>query len=285
MFDPRRTRAALGGLSFAIACAAFTACDDAQRSDSQHALPGEAESKVAAASQAAPTDAPNIAADAPLVVFLGDSISAGLHLAAEDAFPAVLQRNLSAAGHPFRLVNAGVSGDTSAGGLRRIDWILKQSPDVLVVELGGNDGLRGQEIEGVESNLRAIVTRAQSAGARVVLLGIQIPSSYGADYTSRFADMYPRIAQDLGVAFVPDFFQGVGGVPDMTLEDGLHPTAAGHVRLARNIADIVRAEVDATRAQTPRLNQTCARPSFRAHDGKLDESANVRRLAVATRHR
>lgn len=238
MFDLRPTRVLLAVLAFTSA--AFLSCEDANRTEVERALPGEAASRVAARSAETTSSGIEIPANAPLVVFLGDSISAGLHLSADEAFPAVLQRELSAAGHPFRLVNAGVSGDTSAGGLRRIDWILKQSPDVLVVELGGNDGLRGQDVAGVEANLRAIVSRAQEADARVVLLGMQIPTSYGADYADDFAGLYARIAQDTGVAFVPDFLAGVGGVPEMTLEDGLHPTAAGHQRLARNVASVLQ---------------------------------------------
>jgi acyl-CoA thioesterase-1 len=210
------------------------------------ALPGEAPSQ-AAGIEAVPA-APAIPADAPLVAVLGDSLAAGLHLAAEQAFPAVLQRNLAAVGLPFRLVNAGVSGDTSAGGLRRIDWILQQKPAVLVVELGGNDGLRGQDVAGVEANLRAIVQRAQAAGARVVLLGVQVPTSLGAEYGARFAAVYPRIASELGVAFVPGFLDGVGGVPEMLLEDGLHPTPAGHRRLAQNIAPTLRSALEELRA-------------------------------------
>lgn len=233
MFDVRRS-------FLCVSLVSLAACGDGGGDRETRALPGEAASKVAAATSSPTAAAPEIPADAPLVVVLGDSIAAGLHLSAEQAFPSVLQRELAAAGHPFRLVNAGVSGDTSAGGLRRIDWILKQKPDVLVVELGGNDGLRGQDLAGVESNLRAIVTRGKESGSRVVLLGVQIPTSYGAEYTGGFAAMYPRIARDLGVDFVPDFFAGVGGVPDMTLEDGIHPTAAGHARLARNVATVLQ---------------------------------------------
>jgi acyl-CoA thioesterase-1 len=233
MFDLRRAICA-------VLLVAVAACDTRTAAEVPRALPGEAASRVAAEATTPGSTAPAIPADAPLVVVLGDSIAAGLHLSAEQAFPAVLQRELAAAGSPFRLVNAGVSGDTSAGGLRRIDWILKQEPDVLVVELGGNDGLRGQDLAGVESNLRGIVERAKASGARVVLLGVQIPTSYGADYAGKFSAIYPRIAADLGVDIVPEFLAGVGGVADMNLEDGLHPTAAGHERVAQNVAPVLR---------------------------------------------
>jgi acyl-CoA thioesterase-1 len=188
-----------------------------------------------------------IPADAPLVVFLGDSISAGLHLPESDAFPAVAQHDLLASGHPFRLVNAGVSGDTSAGGLRRIDWVMKQRPDVLVLELGGNDGLRAEPVEGIEQNLRAIIERARAGGAEVLLLGMRMPPSYG-EYAASFDAIYPRIAKDMDVAFVPFFMEKVGGVPELTLADGLHPTAAGHKILATNIEPKLTEIVDSVRA-------------------------------------
>lgn len=233
MFDLRR-------VFIALCLIPVAACDSRSSSEPPRALPGEAPSKVAASTPASGSSTLVIPSDAPLVVVLGDSIAAGLHLSEGEAFPALLQRELASAGTPFRLVNAGVSGDTSAGGLRRIDWILKQKPDVLVVELGGNDGLRGQEPAGIEANLRGIVTRAKEAGARVVLLGMQIPTSYGADYAGAFAALYSRLAKELDVALVPEFWAGVGGVPEMALEDGLHPTAAGHARLARNVAPVLK---------------------------------------------
>jgi len=184
---------------------------------------------------------PDIPADAPLVVFLGDSISAGLHLDPKRAFPAVVQR-LLAADAPFRLVNAGVSGDTSAGGLRRLDWLLKQDPDVLVLELGGNDGLRGQPVTEIEARLREIAERAQAAGASVLLLGVRLPSSLGADYVREFEAMYARLAEGCsGCGYVPSFMEGVGGVPGMMRSDGLHPTREGHERIAANVAPALRA--------------------------------------------
>lgn len=173
----------------------------------------------------------------PRVVFLGDSISAGLHLPEEQAFPAVLERRLVAAGTPFQLVNGGVSGDTTAGGLRRLDWLMKQGPAIVVVELGANDGLRGLPLASVEENLRNILLRIQERGALPLLLGMRLPPSYGANYTDAFAALYPKLARELDVAFVPYFMEGVAGVPDLNLEDGIHPTQAGHERLAANVAD------------------------------------------------
>jgi acyl-CoA thioesterase-1 len=175
-------------------------------------------------------------AGAPLVVFLGDSISAGLGVDPADAFPAVLQRELAAQGRPFRLVNAGVSGDTSAGGLRRLEWLLEQRPAVLVLELGGNDGLRGQEPGEIERRLREIAERSLAAGARVLLLGLELPPSLGAEYARAFGEMYSRLAEELEVVYAPSFMrtavEGEGGMQS----DGIHPTREGHARIAAALA-------------------------------------------------
>jgi acyl-CoA thioesterase-1 len=182
------------------------------------------------------------------VVFIGDSITAGLHLDAEDAFPAVLQREAEEAGLPFRLVNAGVSGDTTAGGLRRVDWLLRQEPDLVVVELGGNDGLRGVAVDAIEENLRAIVEKLTAGGARVLLLGVRLPPNYGPDYTGAFEALYDRVAEETGVAYVPFFMEGVGGVARLIMADGLHPTAAGHEGLARTVWPALRDVLEALAA-------------------------------------
>jgi acyl-CoA thioesterase-1 len=155
---------------------------------------------------------------------LGDSIAAGLHLPGDQAFPAVLAHDLAQRGKPFQLLNAGVSGDTTAGGLRRVDWILKQKPDVVVVELGANDAMRGIAPEVVEQNLRAILEKVKASGAKALLLGMRIPESYGQEHAQAFEAVYPRVAQELGVAFLPFFMDGVAGVTELNLPDGIHPT-------------------------------------------------------------
>jgi acyl-CoA thioesterase-1 len=179
---------------------------------------------------------PQLKSDLPRVAFLGDSIAAGLHLAAEQAFPARVQKKLAAAGTPFTLVNAGVSGDTTAGGLGRVDWLLKQSPRVVVIELGANDGMRGVPVSTVEANLRAIVGKVVAAGAKPLLLGMRIPPSYGKEYVADFDALYPRIAKDLEVPFVPFFMRGVAGRSELNLPDGIHPTPEGHERIAATVA-------------------------------------------------
>ena len=161
---------------------------------------------------------------------------AALGRRASGGCPAVLQRRLAEEGFPFRLINAGVSGDTTAGGVARVDWILGQDPDVVVIELGANDGFRGVPLATVEENLRAIVERVREAGAQPLLLGIRLPPNYGSEYTDGFDTLYARVAEETGVSFVPFFMEGVAGVPEMNLPDGIHPTPEGHRRLADNLA-------------------------------------------------
>lgn len=189
------------------------------------------------ASTAAPAD-PAVDA-APLVVFLGDSLTAGFGLPEDDAFPAVLERAFAAADRPIRVVNAGVSGDTTTGGLRRLDWLLRQGPDVVVIGLGANDGLRGLDLAATEANLRAIVAGVREAGAEPLLLGMRIPTNYGPDYAEPFAAIYGRVAAEESAALVPLVLEGVGGVDAMNLADGIHPNAAGHRRMAETIRPVL----------------------------------------------
>lgn len=173
--------------------------------------------------------------DAPLVVFLGDSLSAGLGLSGEQPFPDRVAAVLQERGVAVRIINAGVSGDTTAGGLERLPWLLRQEPDIVVIELGANDGLRGLPLDMVRDNLQRMIGAARAAGAEVLLLGMLIPPSYGQEYASAFAAIYGDVARELDVTLVDDFLVGVGGRAAMNLADGLHPNAAGHGRLAENI--------------------------------------------------
>lgn len=179
--------------------------------------------------------APMIPAGAPTVAFLGDSITAGLHLPSDQAFPAVTQRLLAEQGLPFRVVDAGVSGDTSAGGKRRLDWVLRSAPDVVVIELGGNDGLRGKPVGDIKANLAAIVAGVRDAGALPLLVGMVIPPNYGPDYTRDFSGLYEQLAEELDVPLVPRFMERIGGKPEFFLGDRLHPNPSGH----RELADVL----------------------------------------------
>ncbi len=217
----------------------FSSCGDAS------AVPEEP--VTVSPTPAAPPDVqdPGPTETDPLVVFLGDSISAGLHVDPEDAFPAVVQEALLASGTPFRMVNAGISGDTSAGGLRRIDWLLKQSPDWVVIELGGNDGLRGMDLEAIEVNLRGIVERVQTAGAGVILCGMVLPPNYGKDYVGGFRALYRELSEELDTVLVPDFLVGIGGDPELMMPDGIHPNERGHARLAEKLGPVLEGVLSA----------------------------------------
>jgi acyl-CoA thioesterase-1 len=171
------------------------------------------------------------------IVFFGDSITAGSGLDPDEAFPALIQRKLDAAGRPWRVVNAGLSGETTAGGLRRLDWILRQPVDIFVIELGGNDGLRGIPPESSQANLQTMIERIRAKHPRVtiVLAGMQMPVNMGPDYTRRFAAMYPELAEKNRTALIPFLLEGVGGVASLNQADGIHPTAAGHQIVADTV--------------------------------------------------
>ena len=171
----------------------------------------------------------------PRLVFLGDSVTAGLSLDEAQAFPARVESLLEEKGLAVDVVNAGVSGDTSAGGLRRLSWLLRQEPDLLILELGANDGLRGLDLAVTEENLRQIVTRAREAGSRVLLLGMMIPPNYGPEYATGFQEIYSRLADQQGISSMPFLLEGVAADPELNLPDGIHPNAAGHRIIAENL--------------------------------------------------
>jgi acyl-CoA thioesterase-1 len=175
------------------------------------------------------------AAGRPRIVVLGDSLTAGLGLAVRDAYPTLLQERLKTQGLNFEVVNAGVSGDTSAGALSRLDWSLQGEVRVLIVALGGNDGLRGLPPEQLQQNLAQIIERAQARQIEVILAGMEAPPNYGREYIVSFHKVYPALAKRYGVALVPFLLQGVAGTETLNQADGIHPTAAG----ARIVADNV----------------------------------------------
>jgi len=169
------------------------------------------------------------------IVMLGDSLTAGQGLEAEHAYPALLKARLDARGTGFQVVNAGVSGDTSAGGLRRLDWALDGGAAVVLVALGGNDALRGLPVKDLAANLDEIVRRAKATGARVILAGMEAPPNTGPDYVASFRAVYPAIAKKHGVTLVPFLLDGVAGMETLNQADGIHPNPKG----ARIVADTV----------------------------------------------
>lgn len=192
---------------------------------------------LTALSSGAQTPALNAETPKKSVVFLGDSLTAGLGVQPAEAFPALVGEKIRAAGLPFEVQNAGLSGDTSAGGLRRLDWLLQRPIDILVLELGGNDGLRGLDLKEMKSNLQAIIdkTKAKNPQVKIVLAGMQVPPNMGADYANGFAQVYSELAKKNNATLIPFLLEGVGGVRELNQRDMIHPSPAGH----RVIADLV----------------------------------------------
>ncbi len=173
------------------------------------------------------------------IVFFGDSLTAGYGLEnpGEDAYPAVIQKKIEEQNLPWRIVNAGLSGETSSGGLRRVDWVLRQPADIFVLALGANDGLRGISPELTRANLDQILSRVQAKypEAKLVVAGMQMPPAFGADYARQFQAMFPAVAEKHSATLVPFLLEGVGGLPQYNLNDRIHPNEAGHQMLAKNV--------------------------------------------------
>ena len=178
---------------------------------------------------------PSPAQPPPLVVAFGDSLTAGPGLRPSETYPARLQERISAVGLPHVVVNEGVSGDTTGDGLRRLDAVLARGPQVLIVALGANDGLRGIPVDVVRGNLDTIIQRARGQGIRVLLCGMETPPTHGWSYTLDFHVIFPELAQRHGVALMPFLLTGVVGRRELNLEDGYHPNAAGARRIAENM--------------------------------------------------
>ncbi len=172
-----------------------------------------------------------------VVLCVGTSLTAGYGLDPQQAWPALVQQQVDKAKLPLRLVNAGVSGETSAGALGRIDWLLRQQPRVLLLETGANDALRGQDLGALRTNLEAILAKAKAASPppALVLFAMEVPPNYGAAYQAELRALYPQVARGAGAALMPFFLDGVAGHPELNLPDGIHPNAEGHRRIADNV--------------------------------------------------
>jgi acyl-CoA thioesterase-1 len=171
------------------------------------------------------------------IVFFGNSLTAGYGLSPTEAFPAIIQNKIDSLGFPYKVINAGVSGETSSGGNGRIDWILRQPLHVFVLELGANDGLRGIPLSETKKSLQSIVdkVKAKYPEAKLVLAGMQIPPNMGQSYTTEFRDLYPELAEKNGMTLIPFLLDGVGGELKLNQQDGIHPTAEGHHKVAENV--------------------------------------------------
>ena len=187
-----------------------------------------------------------VAATRKTVVVLGDSLAAGYGVDPAQAYPALLQEKINAAGLPFTIVDAGVSGDTTADGLGRVDWLLQRKMDVLIVELGGNDGLRGIPTATIQANLQAIIDHARKKypEIKIVIAGMKMPGNLGPDYVDAFAKVFPEIAGKNRAALVPFLLEGVGGEASLNQADGIHPTSEGHKIVAENVWKVLKPILD-----------------------------------------
>ncbi|WP_158855971.1 arylesterase [Lunatibacter salilacus] len=175
--------------------------------------------------------------DRPVVLFFGNSLTAGYGLDEEDAFPALIQDKIDSAGLEYLVINGGLSGETTASGLNRLDWFLEEGPAVFVLELGGNDGLRGISVAETRKNLKEIIQQVRSRypDTKILLAGMQIPPNMGQEYTAEFSGMYEEVASDESVSLIPFLLEGVAGNPELNLPDGIHPTEEGHEIVAETV--------------------------------------------------
>jgi acyl-CoA thioesterase-1 len=195
-------------------------------------------SPEAATTPATPTPSPSTK---KTIVFFGNSLTAGYGVSPIEAFPALIGKKIDSLHLPYKIINAGLSGETSAGGKSRINWILKQPISIFVLELGANDGLRGIPLAGTTANLQAIIDSVKThyPDAKIVLAGMQIPPNMGADYGASFKNIFPRLATTNHAALIPFLLQNVGGVPQLNQADGIHPTPAGHRIVAENVWQVL----------------------------------------------
>jgi len=178
---------------------------------------------------------------AKVILFYGDSLTAGNGLSVEEAFPALIQKKLTADGKAVKVINAGLSGETSAGGLARLDWVLRQPVDVVVLELGANDGLRGLPLDQTQKNLQAIIDKmkAKNPAVKIVIAGMMVPPNMGPDYTAKFQKIFPDLAKKNKAALIPFLLQDVAGNEKLNNPDGIHPNVEGHKIVAKNVLKVL----------------------------------------------
>lgn len=193
------------------------------------------------------------------IVALGDSLTAGLGVTPEESYPSRLQQRLNEKGYPYRVINAGVSGDTTAGALRRLNWVLQSRPSIVIIELGANDGLRGQPVNNMYENLRQILQQLKEANVHVLLTGMRVPPNYGIDYTSQFAGMYARLAEEFEVAFMPFFLEDVAAHRRLNQADGIHPTGEGYKVIVENLLKVLEPLLETESLKTSQRKASMSR--------------------------
>lgn len=211
--------------------AIFYSCGNTEKADAQQQTATQTNTEETAKEEST-----------PVILFFGNSITAGYQLDVKDAFPALIQNRLDSLGYTYKVVNAGLSGETSAGGLNRIDWVLQTVPDIFVLELGANDGLRGLDLDETKKNLKGIINKVREANpdVKIILAGMQVPPNLGNEYTGKFQGMFSEIAEESNTKLIPFLLDGVAGIPDLNLNDGIHPTPEGHQIVAENVWPILQ---------------------------------------------
>ncbi|WP_229201869.1 arylesterase [Arsenicibacter rosenii] len=225
-----RWRQVVSGLTgAALVCTLLAGCNSKSSGDAETAS-GEKQASAPAATSSA-------AVAKKVIVFYGNSLAAGYGLDPSQAFPALIGKRIDSLGLPYKVVNAGLSGETSAGGKSRISWVLRQSADIFVLELGGNDGLRGLPLSSTRENLQAIMdtVRHKNPETTIVIAGMQIPPNLGTTYTKEFRELFKQLADKNNAILIPFLLEGVGGIPRLNQADGIHPTAEGHRMVAENV--------------------------------------------------
>lgn len=215
---------------FLVIIVLFSSCGNTPKQEKEHTSP-------AASADTSSARAPEKAGPVKNILFFGTSLTAGLGVAPEQAFPALIQQRIDSLSLPYKVINAGLSGETSAAGKGRIDWLLRQPVAIFVLELGANDGLRGLPVKETTTNLQLIIDRVKKKypEAKLVLAGMQMPPSMGQQYTTAFKNIYPGLAKKNHMELIPFLLQGVGGNASLNQKDGIHPTPAGHRILAENV--------------------------------------------------
>jgi acyl-CoA thioesterase-1 len=180
---------------------------------------------------------------AETILFLGDSLTEGYQLSKEEAYPALIEKILKDERKEIKVINGGVSGATSASGLKRLDWYLRAKPDIMVLALGANDGLRGLKLNETEKNLSLVIMKAQERGMIVILAGMKMPTNMGETYRNEFEKIFSTLSKKYSIKLIPFLLEGVGGKPELNLPDGIHPNPKGHKKMADNVLKVLRTEL------------------------------------------
>jgi acyl-CoA thioesterase-1 len=185
----------------------------------------------------------SVSSSAKTVLVMGDSLTEGYRLAKEEAYPYLMEMELKKKYPDVKIINGGISGSTSASAVRRLDWYIKAKPEIMILALGANDGLRGLKVEETSKNLEAVIMKAKSSGIRVIMSGMKMPPNYGKDYSEKFNQIFPRLAKKHELKLIPFILENVAGIPALNLPDGIHPNPEGHKVMAKNVMKFLEAEL------------------------------------------